>query len=55
MSSGWEAAGTNVTLTAAPATGFVFAGWQGACSGTGVCQIVMNGPQTVTAQFVSAP
>jgi sugar lactone lactonase YvrE len=55
MSSGWEAAGTNVSLTATPATRFVFAGWQGACTGTGVCQIAMTGPQSVTAQFVSAP
>ena len=55
MSSGWQAAGINVSLTATPATGFAFAGWQGACSGTGVCQIAMTGPQSVAAQFVSAP
>lgn len=54
QTSSWEAAGSNVTLTATPAAGFVFAGWQGACTGTDVCQIAMTGPQSVTAQFVSA-
>ena len=29
--------GTVVTLTATPAAGSVFAGWTGACTGTGAC------------------
>ena len=45
-------AGTNVTLTATPATGFQFAGWNGAgCAGTGTCVVVMNAATTVTAAF----
>jgi uncharacterized repeat protein (TIGR02543 family) len=51
QSSGFEAAGASVTLTATPASGYVFAGWQGACTGTGSCQVTMTGPESVTAQF----
>jgi trimeric autotransporter adhesin len=50
-SSGYMPAGSTVTLTATPAPGYAFAGWQGACTGTGSCQVVMNGPASVTAQF----
>jgi uncharacterized repeat protein (TIGR02543 family) len=51
QSSSFEAAGTSVTLTATPAAGYIFAGWQGACTGTGPCQVTMTGPESVTAQF----
>ena len=40
--------GTNVVLTATPATGRIFTGWGGACSGTSRtsnCTVNMNGPQ----------
>ena len=45
-----------VTLTATPNAGSTFAGWSGACSGTGTCVVTMNAAQTVTAdlQFESA-
>jgi uncharacterized repeat protein (TIGR02543 family) len=43
--------GTVVTLTAAPISGHTFAGWSGACSGTGSCQATMSQAQTVTATF----
>lgn len=43
--------GTNVTLTATPASGSTFVGWSGACSGTGSCTVTMNSAKTVTAQF----
>ena len=42
--------GTPVGLTATPAHGFAFAGFSGACSG-GVCNLVMDGPKTTTADF----
>lgn len=42
---------TQVTLTATPATGFVFAGWSGDCTGNTVCQVTMNAAKTVTATF----
>jgi uncharacterized protein (TIGR03437 family) len=45
------AAGTNVTLTATPNNGSTFAGWSGACSGTGSCAVTMNSSQSVTATF----
>jgi len=45
------AAGTVVTLTATPNTGSTFAGWSGACSGTGSCTVTMNSNQAVTAAF----
>jgi Fe-S cluster biogenesis protein NfuA len=44
-------AGTALTLTATPATGSTFAGWSGACSGTGSCAITVNAATTVTATF----
>jgi uncharacterized repeat protein (TIGR02543 family) len=43
--------GTNVTLTAAPQAGSVFAGWSGACSGTLLCNVTMTGNLSVTATF----
>src|SRR5260370_3065394 len=35
--------GTVVYLTATPSNGYGFAGWSGACSGTGTCALTMNG------------
>lgn len=43
--------GTMVTLTASPAVGSSFAGWSGACTGTGSCVVTMNSAQSVTASF----
>lgn len=43
--------GTTVLLTATPATGSVFAGWSGACAGTGTCQVTMGAARAVTATF----
>lgn len=43
--------GTIVTLTATPNSGSTFAGWAGACSGTGSCTVTMNSNQSVTATF----
>lgn len=47
--------GTVVNLTAAPAQGFVFSGWSGACTGTGACAVTMDSDKSVTATFVTAP
>jgi hypothetical protein len=44
-------ANTVVNLTASPAAGSIFAGWGGACSGSGACQVTMNAPKAVTATF----
>jgi hypothetical protein len=45
-------AGSVVTLTASPAFGSNFAGWDGAgCSGTGTCTVTMSQAQSVTATF----
>jgi uncharacterized repeat protein (TIGR01451 family) len=43
--------GTVVTLTATADAGAVFAGWSGACSGTGGCVLTMTMPRSVTATF----
>jgi phospholipase C len=43
--------GTIVQLTAAPANRAFFAGWAGACKGTGSCSLTMNANQTATATF----
>ena len=45
------ASGTTVTLTATPATGSTFAGWSGACTGTGGCTVSMTAARAVTATF----
>jgi len=42
---------TSVALVASPATGFVFDGWSGACSGRGTCSVKMDGAESVTAMF----
>ena len=44
-------AGINVNLIPNPATGSIFTGWSGACSGTGSCVVTMNSDQAVTATF----
>jgi hypothetical protein len=43
--------GFSVKLTATPDPGSSFAGWTGACSGTGTCSVTMNKMQSVTATF----
>lgn len=43
--------GTKITLTAIPAEGSTFAGWSGACSGTGSCEVTMSEARSVTAEF----
>ncbi len=50
------ASGTAVTLTAAPDSNSVFAGWSGACSGTSTtCSVTMTGNTSVTATFNAKP
>jgi hypothetical protein len=48
-------AGGIITLTATPAPGSAFAGWSGACTGTGACQVNLSAPASVDAEFVPAP
>jgi hypothetical protein len=43
--------GTTVNLTATPDSSSFFAGWSGACTGTGSCQVAMTQAQTVSAIF----
>jgi Bacterial Ig-like domain (group 3)/Divergent InlB B-repeat domain len=45
--------GTSVTLNESPAAGSTFAGWTGACSGSGACSISMSAAESVTASFQS--
>ncbi|MFK5243277.1 hypothetical protein ACI3PF_21845, partial [Lactococcus lactis] len=40
------------TLSATPASGYVFGGWGGACSGTSTCSVTMTSAQSVTATFI---
>ena len=47
------ASGTQVTLTATPAAGSTFAGWSGACSGTGSCTVTLSEDQAVMATFTA--
>ena len=42
---------SHVTLNATPARGWAFAGWSGACSGTGSCNVTMTQNLSVTATF----
>ena len=43
--------GTAVSLTAQADSGFEFAGWGGACGGTGACSVTMDGNRSVSAKF----
>jgi len=43
--------GATVVLKATPVTGSKFAGWSGACSGTGVCKVTLTAAASVTATF----
>lgn len=45
--------GESVTLTAAPHEGAVFAGWTGACSGTGSCVLAPAADVSVAATFTA--
>jgi hypothetical protein len=49
--SGTFVDGAAVTLAAAPAANSVFAGWTGACSGTGACTVTVDQARTVGATF----
>ncbi|MDJ0755910.1 MAG: Calx-beta domain-containing protein [Ardenticatenaceae bacterium] len=43
--------GSVITLTAVPDISSHFAGWSGACSGTGSCVVTLNSTERVTATF----
>ena len=48
-------AGSQVTLTASPSSGFIFNGWSGACSGNQLtCTVNVNESLNVTATFSAA-
>lgn len=47
------ASGTQVTLTATPATGSTFTGWSAPCEGTGTCTVTITAATAVTATFSS--
>jgi Divergent InlB B-repeat domain len=47
--------GDTVTLTAAPDSSSTFAGWAGACAGSGACQVTMSQARNVTATFSAKP
>lgn len=44
-------AGTEVVLTAVPASGKTFTAWSGACSGVGLCRVTMSEAKSVVATF----
>ncbi|CAK0781526.1 hypothetical protein CCP4SC76_7870008 [Gammaproteobacteria bacterium] len=47
--------GATVTLTATPASGYAFDGWNGDdCSGTDPCDLTMGDDKTVSANFISS-
>jgi C1A family cysteine protease len=48
-------AGNVVTLTPVPGSGAAFSSWSGACSGSGSCQVTMDGAKSVTATFAWLP
>ena len=43
---------TTITLTATPSPNSTFAGWSGACTGTGTCKVTLKDAASVTASFV---
>jgi hypothetical protein len=53
-SAGYDG-GTVVTLTATPSGSDTFAGWGGACAGTGACTVTMDAEKAVTVTFNTPP
>jgi len=53
-SSGFDQ-GAKVTLSAEPSPGSEFAGWSGACSGTGACRVTLSADTAVGARFEPIP
>jgi hypothetical protein len=53
--SAFYSEGTTVTLTPTADAGSSFAGWSGACSGTGACTVTMDQARSVTATFNTIP
>lgn len=50
------ASGTSVSISATPATGWVFTGWSGGgCSGTGTCVVMLTSATMVNGAFAPAP
>ncbi len=49
--SSTQTQGTAIKLTATPAAASKFTGWSGACTGTGVCTVTLDGAKNVTATF----
>jgi secreted trypsin-like serine protease len=47
--------GTEVALAASATSDSTFGGWSGACSGTGPCNVSMDGDRSVTATFIAQP
>ena len=48
------ASGTSIALTATPAAGYTFSGWNGGgCSGTGACTVAMTMARSTTATFTA--
>ena len=47
--------GSQVALTASPTANSFFAGWSGACSGTGVCNVTLMQNISVMASFSTSP
>lgn len=43
--------GSKVSVTAAPAAGYAFSSWSGACVGNSACSVTVNADSTVTANF----
>lgn len=47
--------GTEVALTAQPAPGFTFTGWNEDCVGSGACNLILSNARTVGATFTALP
>lgn len=47
--------GDVLTMSASPATGYLFDGWSGECSGTGECSFSLTGTISITAAFSPEP
>jgi Divergent InlB B-repeat domain len=49
--SGSFAAGTQLVFTATAGSGSLFSGWDGACTGTGGCRVMINSDFSISAAF----
>jgi uncharacterized repeat protein (TIGR02543 family) len=45
---------TTISISAKADTGYIFDGWDGDCTGLETCNVIMDKPRTIKANFISS-